>query len=316
MDEFETYDFCLFRLPKDGGRVIWEITHSCNYDCHYCIFACGKNNKAKDELSTEEVINTLYQLKEKKFTHLKFTGGEPFIRNDFLTILKEAYKLGFTSDVSTNGSLITEEKAKEIKESHLQMVHVSLDGHNKEIHEIARGENTYDRTIKGINNLVKNNIYVRLGTVIFNKNDEYLEEMVNSAINLDVNEIIFSYMEPVGRIQDDYSLISKKTTDEIKPILDNLSNKYKNQIKISYSFSEKNNNNCDGKCPGLNKFLYVDNLGKISPCPWIVEKYPKYQSIKTLKEKSLNELLLEDEMKNYSNYKNTCGGCPYKNKND
>lgn len=308
----ENYEFCVFRIPKDGGRVIWEITHNCNYKCPYCIFSCD-NKKSKYELSKDEVFKTLKELKEKNFTHLKFTGGEPFIRSDFIDILKESYKLGFVSDISTNASLITKEKAKEIKECNLEMVHVSLDGHNKEIHESARGKNTYDRTISGINNLVKTNNYVRIGTVIFKDNDEYLEEMVNSAIDLGVNEIIFSYMEPAGRIQDDYSLISKKSVNNLKTELKYLSKRYSDKIKISYSFSENDNNLSQSQCPGLNKFLYINNLGQISPCTWIVEKYPEYKSSETLKEKSLNDLILGKEMQEYLNRTNKCGGCPYRN---
>ena len=33
------YPFCLFRIPENGGRVLWEITNTCNYNCSYCIFS-------------------------------------------------------------------------------------------------------------------------------------------------------------------------------------------------------------------------------------------------------------------------------------
>ena len=33
------YPFCLFRIPENGGRVLWEITNTCNYRCSYCIFS-------------------------------------------------------------------------------------------------------------------------------------------------------------------------------------------------------------------------------------------------------------------------------------
>jgi len=43
---------CKFTLPKDEGKAIWEITHSCNYGCSYCIFSCDKK-KVQGELTKE-----------------------------------------------------------------------------------------------------------------------------------------------------------------------------------------------------------------------------------------------------------------------
>lgn len=141
------YPFCLFRIPENGGRVLWEITNTCNYYCSYCIFS-SEAKKYEDELTTDEVKRTIKDLKENNFTYIKFTGGEPFTRKDMTEILKYASELGFDMDISTNASLITDEIAKELKNIKFPMVHVSLDGHDKETHEYVRGKNTFERTLK------------------------------------------------------------------------------------------------------------------------------------------------------------------------
>lgn len=141
------YPFCLFRIPENGGRVLWEITNTCNYHCSYCIFS-SEAKEYEDELTTDEVKRTIKDLKENNFTYIKFTGGEPFTRKDMTEILKYASELGFDMDISTNASLITDEIAKELKNIKFPMVHVSLDGHDKETHEYVRGENTFERTLK------------------------------------------------------------------------------------------------------------------------------------------------------------------------
>ena len=107
------YPFCLFRIPENGGRVLWEITNTCNYHCSYCIFS-SESKKYENELSTEEIKKAIKELKENNFTYIKFTGGEPFTRDDMIEILKYARNLGFDMDISTNGSLITEKIAKEL----------------------------------------------------------------------------------------------------------------------------------------------------------------------------------------------------------
>jgi len=308
--------FCLFRLPEQGGRIIWEITNSCNYSCSYCIFS-AENGEVYDEPDTEDVYQTLDGLKEKGFTHLKFTGGEPFLRKDFVDILKYSAELGFEIDVSTNASLINAEKAQEIGDLELKMVHVSYDGHNKEIHESVRGKNTYKHTVRGIKHLVDNDVYVRLGTVIFKGNENYLEETVQSAVELGVNEIIFSYMEPVGRMKDDNSIISQTPVEDLKYQLENLAEKYADQVKVNYSFTEEVKSCEEGLCPAVKKFLYIDNLGRISPCTWVVEHDPKYRSEQTIKDANVDEILDSEPIKNYlahvkDLHANGQKGCPYK----
>lgn len=115
------YPFCLFRIPENGGRVLWEITNTCNYHCSYCIFS-SESKKYEHELTTDEVKRAIKELKENNFTYIKFTGGEPFTRKDMTEILKYANEFGFDMDISTNASLITDGIAKELKNINFPMI--------------------------------------------------------------------------------------------------------------------------------------------------------------------------------------------------
>ncbi|MFC1696779.1 radical SAM/SPASM domain-containing protein [Nanoarchaeota archaeon] len=314
--KLENYSFCLFRIPETGGRVLWEITNSCNYSCSYCIFT-AENGKVEGELNTEEVFKVLDGLKSRNFTHIKFTGGEPFIRKDMLNILGKTSDLGFIVDVSTNGSLINDNKAKMIKEYGIKMIHVSVDGHNQETHEIARGKNTYQRTIRGIQHLKNNDNYVRVGTVIFKANENYLEAVIQSAESMEVDEIIFSFMEPIGRMEGNDSIISNRPITEVKSELEELSDKYSGKINVNYSFTENTNNDEFGICPGGNRFLFIDNYGRVSPCTWIVDKNPEFRSKLTVKDVSFDEVMNSDPIVSYLSCKKILSydglkGCPTK----
>ncbi|MFC1723770.1 radical SAM protein, partial [Nanoarchaeota archaeon] len=258
----ENYSICVFRIPENGGRALWEITNNCNYRCGYCIFSAD-NGQAEGELTTDEAFKVLDGLKERGFSHIKFTGGEPFKRKDFMDILARSCEMGFEVDVSTNASLITPTKAETLAQYGLNMVHVSVDGHDRETHELARGNKTYNPTMRGLQNLAKQDVYVRIGAVLFNGNDSYIEEMVESAAENGADEIIFSYMEPAGRMKDDYSMASKKSIPELKSELDDLTEKYSGQINVNYSFSETDdsaNYSSEGRCPGGEKFVFIDNI--------------------------------------------------------
>ena len=304
------YPFCLFRIPENGGRVLWEITNTCNYHCIYCIFN-SEAKKYEDELTTDEVKRTIKELKNNNFTYIKFTGGEPFTRKDMIEILRYASRLGFDMDISTNASLITEDIAKELKNINFPMVHVSLDGNDKYTHEYVRGENTFERTIRGIRYLTSNGIYTRIGTVIYKENEDKLEEIVKLAIELKANEIIFSFMEAVGRLDGDETIISKRTINSVKEELENLATKYKKQIKVKYSFTENKITEAEGYCPAVNKFLYINNLGQVSPCTWVVSQNPEYKSKLTLKNNSLTEIIKSEPIQKFLEYieKNQIKGC-------
>lgn len=305
------YPFCLFRIPENGGRVLWEITNTCNYHCSYCIFS-SEAKKYEDELTTAEVKRTIKDLKENNFTYIKFTGGEPFTRKDMTEILKYASELGFDMDISTNASLITDEIAKELKNIKFPMVHVSLDGNDKTSHEYVRGKNTFERTLRGIKYLTENNVYTRIGTVIYKQNEDKIEEIIELAIQLKANEIIFSFMEAVGRLDGDETLISKRTIDSVKQELEKLALKYKRQIQVKYSFTENKECKVEECCPAVDKFLYINNLGQVSPCTWVISKNPEYKSKLTLKNSTFAQVIKSEPIQKYLKYieEHQIKGCP------
>ena len=98
--------FCRFRIPQAGRRVIWEVTNACNYGCSYCMFA-STARRPPGEL--EQVAGARCHWPASAgcgFTHVKFTGGEPFLRPDMAELLERAVALGLRCNVSTNASRI------------------------------------------------------------------------------------------------------------------------------------------------------------------------------------------------------------------
>jgi MoaA/NifB/PqqE/SkfB family radical SAM enzyme len=80
-----------------------------------------------------------------------------------IEIVKYADELGFSFDISTNASLVTESIVKELSQlKNLSYVHVSLDGATQKLQEQIRGIGTFKPTIKGIQLLKKYGIYVRI----------------------------------------------------------------------------------------------------------------------------------------------------------
>jgi len=286
---------CKFTLPNNEGKVIWEITHNCNYGCSYCIFSCNKTC-IQGELTTEECFHVIDELQKHDFKHLKITGGEPFLRKDIIEILKYASNKMVT-DISTNASLITPKKVEELNKIKLKMIHVSLDG-TKEEHEAVRGKNTYNATMRGLKALTKSRNKVRIGTVIHSNNENNLETIIQESINY-ADEIIFSIMEPVGN--QDKSQKKKRDNNDLLTELDGLKDKYRDKILVNYNF--KPQPNFIKRCPAGDKFIYINNLGNVSPCTWVYEKNKCCISNKSLRDNSLIDVLNEPQIKRFTSNK-------------
>lgn len=282
---------CKFTLPSDGGgKAIWEITHKCNYGCSYCIFSCHKNSKITGELSTEECFHIIDELIKHDFRHLKITGGEPFIRKDIIDILRYA-STKLVTDISTNASLITEEKVRLLNELKLKMIHVSLDGNMIE-HESVRGRNTYLQTIRGLELLKSSTNKVRIGAVIHANNENNLENLIRDSSSMAADEVIFSIMEPVEG--QDKSLYKKRNTSDLISELDELKDKYRGRIIVNYNFGKQPVS--VHRCPAGDKFLYINNFGNVSPCPWVHEIDKTCISDISLRNNSLDDVLKDKKL--------------------
>ena len=97
-------------IPVD---VSIELTHHCNFRCQHCYIP---DFSAPDLLSTERLLSLLEELADVGTLFLTLTGGELFLRRDWLTIAGRARELGFALRLFSNGTLIDDEVADQIAE--------------------------------------------------------------------------------------------------------------------------------------------------------------------------------------------------------
>lgn len=256
------------------------------------MFSCNYK-KEERELTTEECYHVIDELVKEGFTQLKITGGEPFLRKDMIEILTYASKR-LETDVSTNASMITENMVKELNKLSLKMIHVSLDG-TKEQHESVRGKNTYKRTVKGLEALKNSKNKIRIGTVIHANNEKSLEGVIKNSIDFKASEVIFSIMDLMHN--QDKTLEKKQPNHILIEKIKALKEKYKDRIIVNLNFD--NQPSYITKCPGGGNFIFIDNLGKVSPCTWIYEKNKDFISKKSLRNESLQNVLSEENLNQF-----------------
>lgn len=149
--------------------VVWNMTKACNLKCRHC-YAQATAGPSPDELSTAEAKAMIDDLAQFGAPVILFSGGEPLMRPDLSELALYATKKGMRAVISTNGTLITRDKAKELKDIGLSYVGVSLDG-LPEVHDRFRGvEGAFDQALEGIRNCMAEGIKTGLRFTVYKNN--------------------------------------------------------------------------------------------------------------------------------------------------
>ena len=131
--------------------VVWNITRACNLNCLHC-YARAVDRSREKELSFEQGLSLIDDLAAFGVPVILFSGGEPLTRPDLAQLAGYAVKKGIRSVISTNGTLLTKDKAKELREIGLSYVGVSLDG-MEAVNDLFRGKKgAFRAAMAGIRN--------------------------------------------------------------------------------------------------------------------------------------------------------------------
>jgi 12,18-didecarboxysiroheme deacetylase len=178
--------------------VVWNITRRCNLKCVHC-YAHAKDQFFDNELTTEEGKNLIDDLSRFKVPVLLFSGGEPTIRKDLPELAAYAVEKGMRAVISTNGTLITQQMARVLKDIGLSYVGISLDGMEK-INDRFRGvKGAFRSALEGIKNCQNAGIKVGLRFTINKFNVAEIENIFNLLEDMDIPRVCFYHLVYAGR---------------------------------------------------------------------------------------------------------------------
>ena len=160
----------LLQFSKDKKPVVvWNMTRRCNLKCVHC-YARSEDISYDNELNHEQCITMIDDLAEFGVPVLLFSGGEPTVHPRLVEYAQYAVSKGMRAVISTNGTLITKEKAKILKEIGLSYVGISLDG-LEETHDKFRGvKGSFKKVMAAIENCQQVGIKVGLRFTINKRN--------------------------------------------------------------------------------------------------------------------------------------------------
>ncbi len=146
------------RKPKMKGlpfSLSIEPTTACNLGCPECPSGLKQFTRPTGKLNLDLHEKMLDQLSRSVFYINYYFQGEPFLHPNFLELIRSAKKRKVYTATSTNAHFIDEAKAKEIVESGLDRLIISIDGLTQETYENYRVNGRLDKVIAGTKYLVE-----------------------------------------------------------------------------------------------------------------------------------------------------------------
>ncbi len=322
--------------------IVWDFTHKCNLKCKHCYSNSGVVNE--QELSTQEAKAVVDQLAEAGVTALAFSGGEPLSRTDFFEVANHAVKNGLYVSVATNGTLLSKENVKKLKQAGVHYVEISIDGATAKTHDAFRGvQGAFDKAVAGLKNCVNADLCACIASTATKSNLEEMPAIVTLAEDVGAERFTYFNFIPTGRGKTHYDedLTAEEREKLMRYLLNRMSTGCKTTIlttapqlarvalqcqgpagtgEVTMSMAHMQTATVSKKAVPLADFiggcgagrLYcsLSPQGDVHPCVFLPV------NVGNLKIQNFQDVWLNSELfrslRNRGNLKGTCGKCDYK----
>ena len=329
-------------LHNGFKELILSVTEDCNFRCSYCVYSenfSDTRNHSKNYMNWETAKKAIdiylnYFKEGKKFNLFRepvfgFYGGEPLLNFDLIkkivNYIKTIYDGTFILNITTNGSLLTQDIADWLMENNFSII-ISLDGDKKE-HDRKRSyanhTETFDDVFNNIKYLLKKNYESVYVNSVFDWKTNFEEcDSFFKNINLKVANV-----SEVNKIttKDYYNQFDSKELDLFNEYFSLLEENYvitlKNQGSYLFELIEyplvstilnsnilnvdRNLYNFAGSCiPGEK--IFVNHKGEFFIC----ERVPEIKSIGNISE-GVNFKVISNFIEEYNNNLSFCKECEF-----
>src|SRR5262245_21472862 len=181
--------------------VSWNLTQQCNLHCAHCYMSAFAGADTSGELSTDEcrkVIDDIAVANPNVF--LILTGGEPLLRKDLFDLAACSADKGFTVVLGTNGVLLREPQARQMRHSGIQGASISLDSTDASRHDAFRQlPGAWHAAVRATEVLRGEGLDFSIHTIITSWNVGEIPAVVELARELGARVLNFFFLVRTGR---------------------------------------------------------------------------------------------------------------------
>jgi len=253
------------------GPPLWllaELTYRCPLHCVFC-FNPVDFARQEDELDTDGWIRTLREARALGSVQCGFSGGEPLLRLDLETLVGEAHKLGYYTNLLTTGVGLTDARARALKDNGLDHVQLSFQDSTREMNDFLSNTRTFDLKYKVAAMIKEYDWPMVLNCVIHRMNIEHIDKIIDMALELGAEtlELANTQYYSWAVVNRDHLLPSCEQLKKAERITNKYRERYGDRITIIFVVPDYYENRPKKCMNGWgNVFLCVAPDGTALPC--------------------------------------------------
>ena len=295
--------------------ISWNLTKMCNLRCPHCYMEAGP--KAENELTTEECLGLIDEMKALGTEMLILTGGEPLLRKDIYEIAKAASAQKIWVVMGTNGVLITDKVVEKMIECGVQGVAISIDSLDPEKHNHFRGgPDAWEHSVRALDICRANGLQVLIQTTVMEMNYHEIPQLLAFAREKGAWSFNLYFLVQTGRGQQMNDLSPERTEAMLSNLVD-LQDQYRPMLvrsKCAPQFKqiayERGLGGLEsGGCMAGTQYCRITPQGDVTPCPYMTVVAGN------VREQSFGEIWrtssVLQELRDPKQLKGRCGRCEF-----
>ena len=267
--------------------LFWEVTNRCNLACQTCYNKPFLNDKSHS-LTLQEGLARCDAIVDSGVRTVIFLGGEPFADRNLLRYLERLRDSGIRCSISTNGTLITPDVAREVARLGVFLISVSLDSGVRELNDLVRGPGTFDRIVRGLKTIATHrrdgNPRLAIACTLARENSRRYQPLFRLAKEAAIVDVFFNKYIKVN----DSSLSATDATSFVKdleavcraaksigdfylylPTMPRVADYLKRKTGVEVIAKEES-------CGAVDEALLLSDDHKIYPCSMARVEHPEY----------------------------------------
>ncbi len=263
-------------IPNAPMRVYFDPTYRCNLRCRHCITSSSPDIQAENELDILQIKKLLNELESIGVLELAITGGEPFIHKDIFEIIEFVQDGNMNLSITSNGTLLSPEKAKKLSELDVSDIRISLDG-CESVNDDIRGDGSYKKAMTGLRNLIQANVPATVRMTLTSKTHEGLEHLFHDLQDVGVTKLKAAIIKEAGNatLEENSDLFGYQPTEDAVQSLMKLGEENNISVELSSEdFNLEPEQSGDKRlraaehhtCGAGHETAYISPIGNVLPC--------------------------------------------------
>ncbi len=179
------------------GLLVWLCTYKCNLNCRHCYV----KGRSVNEINTKTAIKMIKEIAEVNPRHFSITGGEPLIRRDIFTLLREARDYNLNTSIVTNGFHINRDVAEKLYQLEVY-VYLSMDAGRKETCNLIRGIGAWSKIMEAAKTLRERGIEFSTIMTVMPENYHETKSFIEKSIEIGAEHSALIPIIPSGNAKN------------------------------------------------------------------------------------------------------------------